>query len=153
MDILDILLDILLKPPQPFIGLFFNKHMLFLEKGMKGENGLNRLITGCNKVVAKVMFLHVSVILLTGGVSRQGEPPRDRETPLDQAEPPGPGRTPRDRETPPGPRENPPDQADPPRPRENPPRPGRPPHRKQTPEYCLRAAGTHPTGMHSCLNY
>ena len=24
MDILDILLDILLKPPQPFIGLFFN---------------------------------------------------------------------------------------------------------------------------------
>ena len=24
MDILDILLDILLKPPQPFIGLFFD---------------------------------------------------------------------------------------------------------------------------------
>ena len=24
MDILDILLDILLKPPQPFIGLFFH---------------------------------------------------------------------------------------------------------------------------------
>ena len=24
MDILDILLDILLKPPQPFIGLFFS---------------------------------------------------------------------------------------------------------------------------------
>ena len=26
MDILDILLDILLKPPQPFIGLFFDFH-------------------------------------------------------------------------------------------------------------------------------
>ena len=29
MDILDILLDILLKPPQPFIGLFFIDEMLF----------------------------------------------------------------------------------------------------------------------------
>ena len=28
MDILDILLDILLKPPQPFIGLFFNYFIL-----------------------------------------------------------------------------------------------------------------------------
>ena len=28
MDILDILLDILLKPPQPFIGLFFYIHIL-----------------------------------------------------------------------------------------------------------------------------
>ena len=35
MDILDILLDILLKPPQPFIGLFFFpafKQMFFLLK-------------------------------------------------------------------------------------------------------------------------
>ena len=43
--------------------------------------------------------------------------------------PPGPGRALRDRQTPPR-------QADPPG--------------KQTPEYGLRAAGTHPTGMHSC---
>ena len=91
------------------------------------------VITGCNEVVAKVMVLHVCVILFTGGVSgqnppRQGEPPRTRQTPPgtrqtplgpgrhppDQAdplprqgEPPGPGRTPQTRETPP------PDQADP----------------------------------------
>ena len=30
MDIFDILLDILLKPPQPFIGLFLNKYFAFL---------------------------------------------------------------------------------------------------------------------------
>ena len=29
MDILDILLDILLKPPQPFIGLFFSQNPTF----------------------------------------------------------------------------------------------------------------------------
>ena len=28
MDILDILLDILLKPPQPFIGLFFQQTLV-----------------------------------------------------------------------------------------------------------------------------
>ena len=28
-----------------------------------------------------------------------------------------------------------------------------PPPRKQTPEYGLRAAGTHPTGMHACLSH
>ena len=47
-------------------------------------------------------------------------------------------------------RENPPppDQAEPPPPRARQTTlPG-----KQTPEYGLRAAGTHPTGMHSCLN-
>ena len=33
------------------------------------------IITGRNEVVAKVMFLHVCVILFTGGVSGQGEPP------------------------------------------------------------------------------
>ena len=30
MDILDILLDILLKPPQPFIGLFLFGHVVML---------------------------------------------------------------------------------------------------------------------------
>ena len=29
MDIFDILLDILLKPPQPFIGLFLNRGVIF----------------------------------------------------------------------------------------------------------------------------
>ena len=60
------------------------------------------LFTGRNEVVAKVMFLHVCVILFTGGVSGQ--------TPL------GPGRHP------PGPGRHPPGPG-----RENPPRPGRPP--------------------------
>ena len=78
-------------------------------------------ITGRNEVVAKVMFLHVCVILFTGGVSGQGEPPRAGRPP-GQGDPPGQG------EPPPGP--------DPPG--------------KQTPAYGLRAAGMHPTGMHSC---
>ena len=66
----------------------------------------------------------------------QADPP-DQADPLDQADPPTPGRTPpQTRHT------HPPDQADPPG-------PGRPPM-KQTPAYSLRAAGAHPTGMHSC---
>ena len=69
------------------------------------------IITGRNEVVAKVMFLHVSVILFTGGVSGQGELPQAGRTPWA-------GRNP------------PPDQADPPKP---PPRPGRPPQIRQTP--------------------
>ena len=62
-------------------------------------------------------------------------PPRDQaHTPWDQAHttPPGPGTHPR------GPGRHPP------RTRETPPG-------KQTPAYGLRAAGTHPTGMHSCF--
>ena len=47
--------------------------------------------------------------------------------------------------TPPDQADTPPDQAD------TTPRPGRSPPGKQTPAYGLRAAGTHPTGMHSCL--
>ena len=52
---------------------------------------------------------------------------------------PGPGRP-----LPPGPGRPPQDQADPPRTRQTPPG-------KQTPVYGQWAAGTHPTGMHSCL--
>ena len=67
------------------------------------------------------MFLHVSVILLTGGVS--GEPPRDQgETPPGTKEnpPPGPRRTPPwarhppDQAHHPPTKETPPDQGDPP---------------------------------------
>ena len=36
MDILDILLDILLKPPQPFIGLFLQFGLLQLHGGGAG---------------------------------------------------------------------------------------------------------------------
>ena len=86
--------------------------------------------------MAKVIFLHLSVILFTGGVST-------RENPPCQGEPPGPGRPPQTRQTPwdqtpPGTRQTPPDQADPPGTRHpprdqtppldqaDPPRPGRP---------------------------
>ena len=69
-------------------------------------------------------------------------PPRTRHTtPLDQAH----HTHPRTRHNTPQTRHTPPDQAHPPGPG-TPPTPG-----KQTPAYCLRAAGTHPTGMHSCF--
>ena len=121
---------------------------------------LHTIITGRNEVVAKVMFLHVCVILFTGeGGLQAGTPPGRGENP-----------SPRTRQTsPPGRREEPPpDQADhpPPRTRQTPPGPGTPPRTrqtppagrtpppgKQTPEYGLRAAGTHPTGMHSCFHF
>ena len=109
---------------------------------------VTRLVTGRNEVVAKAMFLHVSVILSTGGGLQAGRtPPRQGGTPP-EGEPPGLGGTP-------------PDQADPPQLGGTPPgqagrtpsqaRQGEPPPGKQTPEYGLRAAGTHPTGMHSGL--
>ena len=93
-----------------------------------------QLITGRNEVVAKVIFLHLSVILFTGGrgsasVHAGIPPPREQTTPPDQ--------TPLGADTPPR-ADTPPEQT--PRP------PG-----KQTPTYGLRAAGTHRTGMHSCL--
>ena len=98
------------------------------------------------------------VCLSTGGgvclsACWDARPPQTRQTPPDQADPP------RTRQTPPGPGRHPPprlgrppqlgrpprDQADPsPRTRQTPPG-------KQTPAYGLRAAGTHPTGIHSCL--
>ena len=46
-------------------------------------------ITGRNEVVAKVIFLHVCVILFTGGVSGQGEPPLRQGEPPPGADPPG----------------------------------------------------------------
>ena len=86
------------------------------------------------------------VCLSTGGRVSASVHAGMPETPL-----PRPGR-----ENPPRPgRENPPDQAgrNPPQTRQGEPpqaRQGGPPG-KQTPEYGLRVAGTHPTGMHSCF--
>ena len=79
------------------------------------------LITGRNEVVAKVIFLHLSVIhsVHRGGFCLSAC--------WDTPPPPG---------------------ADPPR-ADIPPEQTTP--GKQTPAYGLRAAGTHPTGMHSCL--
>ena len=91
----------------------------------------NSIFTGRNEVLAKVMFLHVSVILLTGGGTWPGTPPPGRHPPSRQAPPP-PGRHP-----PPLPgRHHPPLQAG-----RHPPPPG----------YGQRSAGTHPTGMHTCF--
>ena len=88
----------------------------------------SQFITGRNEVVAKVMFLHMSVILFTGGVSRQCTPGSGRENPPGRQ-----GEPPQTRQTPPS-RENPPDQADPlgqagtpPRQAGRTPQPGRPP--------------------------
>ena len=103
------------------------------------------LITGRNEVVAKVMFTGVCHSFCSQGGLRRTPPGR---TPPDQTR-----QTPRTKETPPGTRENPPDQGDSPGTRENPPGPGRSPPWKQTPAYGLRAAGTHPAGMHSCLYF
>ena len=94
------------------------------------------IITGRNEVVAKVMFLHVSVILFTGGGLRRT--PRDQADPPWQGDPLGPGRPPqqgeppwqgeppRTKENPPGTRQTPPrDQAD------TPPAGRTPPHREE----------------------
>ena len=52
------------------------------------------LVTGRNEVVANVMFLLVSVILLTGGVCRSAcwegsTPPQEGSPPRKEAPPPG----------------------------------------------------------------
>ena len=82
---------------------------------------LCKIFTSRNEVLAKVIFLHLFVILFTGGV-----------WPPDQQTPPGPD--------PPGTR-HPPDQT---------PLDQTPPV-QQTPEYGQCSASTHPTGMHSCF--
>ena len=104
-------------------------------------NGRKLIFTGRNEVVAKVMFLQVCVCPRGGGCLPQcmlgchSPPPDQADTLPDQAD------------LPPGARQTPPqDQADTPRDQADTP-PG-----KQTPAYGLRAAGTHPTGMHSCYN-
>ena len=102
-----------------------------------------KFITGRNEVVAKVMFLHVSVILLTGGVSGE-HPPPDQADPREGEPPPDQGGTP----PPPGTRQTPPAGRTPP-----PAGTGRtsPSPGKKTAAYGQWAAGTHPTGMHSCI--
>ena len=78
------------------------------------------------------------MILSTGGGGCLPQCMLGCHTPFQMEEPPRWRNPPRTRQTPPGWR--------------NPPGPGRPPPPgKQTPAYGLQAAGTHPTGMHSCL--
>ena len=109
------------------------------------------IFTSRNKVVAKVIFLHLSVIHSVHGgmgsasVHARIPPPKEQtpqsrhphHCPLEQR-PPRADTPPRSRDTPGA--DTPPEQT-----------PGsRHPPRKQTPSYDLRAAGMHPTGMHSC---
>ena len=70
--------------------------------GKVPQNCSGIFITGRNEVVAKVIFLHLFVILFTGGegVCLSGcwdtttPPPRTRQTPPDQADTPTPDQTP-----------------------------------------------------------
>ena len=108
------------------------------------HNTCCRVFTGRNEVVAKVMFLHVSVILYTGGGSPEN-PPGTRQTtppPGPRRTPQGPGRPPRQGDPPPGPRRTPlgprrtppGPRRDPPGPRRTPPGPRRdPPGTRQIP--------------------
>ena len=117
-------------------------------------------ITGRKEVVAKVLFLHLSVILFTGGVclSACWDTPREQTPPgadTPQSRQPPQSRHPPGADTPRS--RHPPGADTPPRSRHPPEQtpPGSrhpPPPRKQTPAYGLQAAGTHPTGMHYCLD-
>ena len=87
------------------------------------------IITGCNEVVAKAMFLLVCVILFTWGVCLSAC--WDTTTSL-EADPPGADTPPRSRHPP----------------RSRTPQKQNPPGADTPPE----AAGMHPTGMHSWFN-
>ena len=118
------------------------------------------IITVRNKV-AKVMFLHLSVILFTGGMvclsacwdttPREAHPPRKCTHPPPQKHT-LPGSTPPG-STPPGnhplPQGSTPPRKDPPPLGKHTPQEGSPPPR----ETAAAADGTHPTGMHCCFVY
>ena len=115
----------------------------------------SNIFTGRNEVVAKVMFLPVSVILSTGGVSGRENPPA-KETPLcretpQQGDPPPGGENPPSKDTPHPPGRETPLARRPPA-RRTPPA-GRPPARRTPPAGRPPWQGDppHPTGMHSCL--
>ena len=110
----------------------------------------NWVITGRNEVVAKVVFLLMSVILLTGGCLPQcmlGYHPPWEQTPPG-SRPPWEQTNPRSRhlpgaDNPPGSGHHPPEQTPP---GSRPTRSRHPPG-KQTQAYGQSAAGTHPTGI------
>ena len=91
---------------------------------------------------------------------RPGTFPQTRHTPLGPGTPPRPDTPRRPDQTPPWDQVHPPRPDTPPGTRspldQTPPPTGTrftPPLEQQTPEYSLQAAGTHPTGMHSCCNW
>ena len=91
----------------------------------------------------RLCFLHLSVILFTGGSTWAGAPPRDQVPPGTRYTPLGSG--------------TPWDQVHSPRTRYTPLGPGAPSPRDQVhppgTRYTADGYGTHPTGMHSCLVY
>ena len=120
----------------------YNKNLLLKVNPQPGNRGNQEIlfswrlrigiITGRNEVMAKVMFLLVSVILLTGGgvclsACWDTTPPLGADTPGSR---------------------HPPEQTPP---EQTPPIPGSRPPQEQSPAYGQWAAGTHPTGMHSGL--
>ena len=115
------------------LSLWLDRNVFFLHQLMRSSLPpthsclLTLVVTGRNEVLAKVIFLHLSVILFTGGeyLTRHTPPgttpPRDQVPPRiryppDQVHPPGNRYPPRDQVHPPGPH--------PPRP--HPPGPGTP---------------------------
>ena len=111
-----------------------------IKKVLRDTFSFSQIFTGRNEVVAKVMFLQVCVCPQGGGclpqcmLGCQAPPPDWVDTPGLGRHPPGNRQTtPQTRQTPPRTRQTPPG--------------------KQTPVYGLRAAGIHPTGMHSCCTF
>ena len=110
-------------------------------------------LPAATKMWPRLCFLQVCVCPQGGRVSASVHAgmPDQADTPQTRQTPPQPGRPPVNRQTPPKTRQTPPQT------RQTPLGPGRPPRTRQTPPgeqtpaYGLRAAGTHPTGMHSCL--
>ena len=81
-----------------------------------------------------------------GTAPRWGTPPGTRYTPQDQVHPPGTRYTPPGPGSTPGTRYTPPDQV-------HPPGPGTPPRALHAGRYGQQVGGTHPTWMHSCVNF
>ena len=110
------------------------------------------LLSPANEVWGKVIFLHLSVILFTGGTwagaPLAGTPPWPGTHPRDQVYPPS-RYTPRDQVHPPGPG-TPPGQVHPPGTRYTS-LAGTPLGAVHAGRYGQEAGGTHPTGMHSCF--
>ena len=121
--------------PVRFCGLPVHEYSCLIQ-----TNCWKLLVTGRNEVVAKVIFLHLSVILFTGGGACLRQPPRE-QTPLGadppRADPLGADTPPRSRHPP---------RADTP-PGSRPPGSRHPSPRSATPSQTLHCPGTKYTPM------
>ena len=77
-----------------------NKLCISVHIGLGEGQGFGPIVTGCNEVVAKVIFLHLFVILFTGKrclpQCMLGYQPPGADTPLDQTPPPPGSRSPQE---------------------------------------------------------